>query len=244
LTFDHTAVVDVTLKITDKIFNLEASINPTATVINSQNQTSKLLNAGYNFEILPQFNAVSGRVLPDAFRTGPYSPILDKKDWTKVGASLKLKDSNGFTFDLSSFISATGDYSLGKLPLSKDPYTLDIKVPGHFEVHSKEKIGFEYKGEQFGQKQYIDPYFIEIKAGDVNQDNVIDVLDAIEIQNAWNTSNRAADINFDGTVDAKDIGFVKANYLLQNKYVENPPAAKETHDGKTLENILKELGIQ
>jgi len=244
LTFDHTAVVDVTLKVRDEIFTLDASINPTATVINSQNQTSKLLNAGYNFEILPQFNTASGQVLPDGFRTGPYSPIPDKKDWTKVGASLKLKGSSGFTFDATSSINQEGYYRVEKLPLSKDPYTLDIKVPGHFEVHSKQPVGFEYKGELFGQKQYFDPYYIDIKAGDVNQDNVIDVLDAIEIQKAWQTSNRAADINFDGIVDAKDIGFVKQNYLLQNKYVENPPAAKETHDGKTLESILKELGIQ
>lgn len=244
LTFDHSAVVDVTLKIRDENFTLGASINPTATVINSQNQTSKLLNAGYNFEILPQFNAASGRVLPDAFRTAKYSPILEKKDWTKVGASLKLKDSSGVTFDATSLINEKGDYRVEKLPLSKDPYDLEIKVPGHFEVHTKQPIGFEYNGELFGQHRYIDPYYIDLIAGDVNQDNVIDVLDAIDIQNAWQTSNRAADINFDGTVDAKDIGFVQENYLVQNKYVENPPAAKETHDDKTLESILKELGIQ
>lgn len=238
LTFDHTAVVDVTLKVRDELFTLGASINPTATVINSQNQTSKLLNAGYNFEVLPQFNAVSGRVTPDAFRASN-----DSKDWTKVGASLKLKNSSGFTFDATSSIN-DGHYTAEKLPLSKDLYTLDIKVPGHFEVHAKQPIGFEYKEELFGQNLFIYPYVVDMKAGDVNQDNVIDVLDAIEIQKAWQTSNRAADINFDGTVDAKDIGFVKENYLLQNKYAENPPAAKETHDGKTLESILKELGIQ
>ncbi|WP_045518497.1 S8 family serine peptidase [Neobacillus niacini] len=244
LTFDHTAVVDVTVKVRDEIFTLGASINPTATVINSQNQTSKLLNAGYNFEVLPQFNAVSGRVTPDGFRTSKYSSVLNPTEWIKAGASLKLKDSSGFTFDATPLISVNGDYSVGKLPLSKDPYTLDIKVPGHFEVHTKQPIGFENKGELFGQNLYIYPYLVDLKAGDVNQDNVIDVLDAIEIQKAWQTSNRAADINFDGTVDAKDIGFVKENYLLQNKYAENPPVAKETHDGKTLDSILKELGIQ
>ncbi|PEK98843.1 S8 family serine peptidase [Bacillus sp. AFS017336] len=245
LAFDHTAVVDVTLKITDEIYTLKASINPTATVLNSQNQTSKLLNAGYNFEILPQFNAAYGRVLPDGFRTARFSPILDKKDWTKVGASLKFKESNGFTFDATSLIQQSGFYRVAKLPLSKDPYIVEIKIPGHFEVHHKQEIGFEYKGENYSQNMYVSyPFDLDIKAGDVNQDNVIDVLDAIEIQNAWKTNNRAADINFDGTVDEKDIVFVKDNYLLQNKDVENPPAAKETYDGKTLESILKELGIQ
>ncbi|MFY0762382.1 S8 family serine peptidase [Metabacillus dongyingensis] len=241
LTFDHTAVVDVTLKINQETYTTGASINPTATVKNSENQTSKLLNAGYGFEILPQFNAAYGYVLPDGFRN-PANGLNEKKDWTKVGASLKFKESTGFIFDAASLIKERADYRVEKLPLSKDPYILEIKVPGHFEVHSKQYIGFEYKGELFGKNHSVNP--INITAGDVNQDNVIDVLDAIEIQNVWKTNNRAADINFDGIVDVKDIGFVQQNYQLQNNYVENPPTPKEIQDGKTLESILKELGIQ
>ncbi|MGD6791309.1 dockerin type I domain-containing protein [Sutcliffiella horikoshii] len=37
-------------------------------------------------------------------------------------------------------------------------------------------------------------------AGDVNQDGVIDVLDAIEMKNHYGTSERAADLDHDGTV--------------------------------------------
>ncbi|KON90437.1 hypothetical protein AF332_26200 [Sporosarcina globispora] len=241
VTFDHAAVVDVTFKINDEIFTTKASINPTATVKNSQGQSSNLFNAGYAFEISPQFNAAFGYVLPEGF-INPAIGVPDRKDWTKVGASLKFKESSGYVFDATSLIKERADYKVEKLPLSKDPYILEIKIPGHFEVQSKQNIGFEYKGELLGRNHYVNP--IIIKAGDVNQDNVIDVLDAIDIQKAWKTDNRAADINFDGMVDAKDIGFVKGNYLLQNKYVDNPPAPKEKHDGKTLESILKELGIQ
>ncbi|QED48137.1 S8 family serine peptidase [Cytobacillus dafuensis] len=241
VTFDQAAVVDVTLKINDETFTTKASITPTATVKNSQSQSSNLLNAGYAFEISPQFNAAFGYVLPDGFRN-PANGLYDRKDWTKVGASLKFKESSGYVFDATSLIKVGADYRVEKLPLSKDPYILEIKIPGHFEVQSKQNLSFEYKGELFGRSHYVSP--IKIKAGDVNQDNVIDVLDAIDIQKAWKTDNRAADINFDGMVDAKDIGFVKDNYLLQNKYVDNPPAPKENHEGKTLESILKELGIQ
>jgi subtilisin family serine protease len=241
LTFDHTAVVDVTLKITDENFTTLASINPTATVINGQNETSELLNAGHNLEVEPQFNSAYGFVLPDGF-INPENGLDIKKDWTKVGASLKFKESNGFTLDATPLIKERADYRVEKLPLSKDPYILEIKVPGHFEVQSKQNIGFEYKGKLFGRNHYVNP--IHITAGDVNQDNVIDVLDAIDIQKSWKTDNRASDINFDGTVDAKDISFVQQNYLLQNNYVENPPAPKEIQDGKTLESILNELGIQ
>ena len=244
LTFDHTAVVDVTLKIKDEFyFNTVASINPTATVINGQNETSELVNAGHNLEVEPQFNAAYGFVLPDGFIDPDDSNLTINKDWTKVGASLKFKEeSTGFTLDATSLIKARADYRVDKLPLSENPYILEIKVPGHFEVHSKQRIGFEYKGKLYGKNHYVNP--IHITAGDVNQDNVIDVLDAIEIQKAWNTDNRASDINFDGTVDAKDIVFVQQNYLLQNNYVENPPTPKERQDGKTLESILNELGIQ
>ncbi|WP_394139670.1 S8 family serine peptidase [Cytobacillus oceanisediminis] len=241
MAFNHTAVVDVTLKITDETFLTGTRINPTATVVNSQNQSSKLLNAGYTFEVSPQYNAAYGYVLPDGF-INPANGLHDRKDWTKVGASLKFKEASGFVLDATSLIKERADYRVEKLPLSKDPYILEIKVPGHFEVNSKQNIGFEYKGELYGMNHYVNP--IHITAGDVNQDNVIDVLDAIEIQNAWETNSRAADINFDGTVDEKDIVFVRENYLLQNESVENPPAAKEIHDGKTLESILAELGIQ
>ncbi|MCM3594817.1 dockerin type I domain-containing protein [Metabacillus idriensis] len=105
---------------------------------------------------------------------------------------------------------------------------------------SKESIGFEYKGVLYGKSTSVHS---ELTAGDVNQDNVIDVLDAIAIQEAWNTNNRAADIDFNGTVDSKDISYVKKNYFLQNSDVENAPAPTKTKDGKTLESILKELGV-
>lgn len=79
--------------------------------------------------------------------------------------------------------------------------------------------------------------------GDVNQDNVIDIHDAIAIQDAWNTNNRAADINFDEVVDANDMKFVQENYLLQNEHVKDAPVPVESTDGKTLDSILEELGL-
>ncbi|MCP3740272.1 hypothetical protein NLX69_11435 [Rossellomorea sp. BNER] len=69
-------------------------------------------------------------------------------------------------------------------------------------------------------------------------------MDAVYIQEKWGTSDRDADINFDGSVDATDIGFVKKNYLMQNPSVDNAPKVKKNYKGKTLERILQELGIQ
>jgi hypothetical protein len=49
--------------------------------------------------------------------------------------------------------------------------------------------------------------------GDVNNDNVIDIMDADYIKTYWGKEKREADINFDGGVDAKDMEFVKQLYL-------------------------------
>lgn len=47
----------------------------------------------------------------------------------------------------------------------------------------------------------------------MNQDDVIDIRDALAIQQAWNKSERASDINFDGVVNEKDMQYVVNNYL-------------------------------
>ncbi|WHZ03821.1 dockerin type I domain-containing protein [Neobacillus sp. YX16] len=77
----------------------------------------------------------------------------------------------------------------------------------------------------------------------MNQDDVIDIRDALAIQQAWNKNERASDINFDGVVNAKDMQYVVNNYLKQNPDAENPPAPVEQIDGKTLQDILTELQI-
>jgi hypothetical protein len=78
----------------------------------------------------------------------------------------------------------------------------------------------------------------------VNQANVIDIYDAIAIRDAWGTEFREADINFDGKVDAKDMKYVQKNYLKQNQHMDDSPSPRKQHQGKTLETILAELGIQ
>jgi hypothetical protein len=61
---------------------------------------------------------------------------------------------------------------------------------------------------------------------------------------ARHPSERYADINFDCTVDAADMGFVRKNYLMKNQTASNASKAKENYKGKTLDRILDLLGIQ
>ncbi|OHR66201.1 hypothetical protein HMPREF3291_12045 [Bacillus sp. HMSC76G11] len=239
--FDQKSIVDVKVKVQDEIFYPIGYIDPTAKIIDADNKTAELLHGGSRFNLKPSFNRVQGYLSPEGYYVDNGSGgFTGNRDWSKVGASVKLTNSSGDVFDASYLFDGNARFTMEKLPLSKDPYTFEVKVPGHFMTVSKELIGFEYKGVLYGKSASVHS---ELTAGDVNQDNVIDVLDAIAIQEAWNTNNRAADIDFNGTVDSKDISYVKKNYFIQNKDVENAPAPTKTKDGKTLESILKELGV-
>ncbi|MGM0854827.1 MAG: S8 family serine peptidase [Bacillota bacterium] len=236
--FDHSAIVDVQVKVQDELFTKLDALDPTVTVTNSNNEAMDLLHAGAELAVNPDFNSITGFVSPEGFDSG--SGFNVKKDWNKAGATIEFKNSSGDVYNPSS-ITENGEYSIGKLPLSKDPYEVKIQVPGHFLTKNTERIGYEYNGELYGK--YHRATNLKPVGGDVNQDNVIDIYDAIAIQDAWNTNNRAADINFDEVVDANDIKFVQKNYLLQNEQVEDAPTPVESADGKTLDSILEELGL-
>ena len=201
---DHAKVVEVTLKVQDDQYTLGAAINPIVSVMDANNQTSSVLKSGYSWKVNPQFSMARGYVTPQGFKNED-GTVTEKRDWSKVGGTVKIFDSEENEFDATSTVEENGQYVFNKLPLSTNAFTIEMKVPGHFATKEKlnSGIGFEHNGELYGQNRWIPA--LDITAGDVNQDNVIDVLDAIEIQNAWKTKKRAADINFDGTVDAPKI---------------------------------------
>lgn len=66
-------------------------------------------------------------------------------------------------------------------------------------------------------------------------------MDAVIIQANAGTNKRDADINFDGTVDSKDLAFVELNFGIKNPTVTNAPNPKENYKGRTLESIKQEL---
>ena len=167
-------------------------------------------------------------------------------DWPNSGASINLTQSNGTLFDVTpKLVKDVNRFAISKLPLTGDLWSYEFALPGHFMVKIPMMSGFEYEGTVYGQqKKLATSYFIKkAVAGDVNQDGVIDIFDAQEIQKAWGTDNRATDINWDGIVDATDIKFVQTNYLKVNPYVSNSPTPVDQVNGKTLEDILKELGV-
>ncbi|CEG29424.1 S8 family serine peptidase [Bacillus sp. B-jedd] len=241
--FDQQAVAEVTIKVSDDLFFTQGTINPTVAVTDGDNKMIRVFNAPYTFKINPQFSVVEGTIGPEGFFIGDpeWDGYLSKKDWTKVGGSVKLMDSNGQVYDATSSIDPYGKFNSKKLPVSQEPYILEMKAPGHF-LTKVEAPGAIIKDGKANAINF-NLYMTLLTAGDVNQDGAIDVLDALAVQKVWKTADRAADINFDGVVDEKDMAFVQKNYLKQNQDVENAPEPKKNADGKTLEMILAELGI-
>ncbi|TDL71018.1 hypothetical protein E2R56_18470 [Rhodococcus qingshengii] len=242
---DKVAAVDLTLRVKDSTFTTSVKLDPTVSITNSEG-TSNLIKAGYTWGLLATFSELEGPLNAEGFLNSGTTNKYKNVDWPNSGASIKLTQSNGNVFDITpNLVKEVNRFAISKLPLTGDLWSYEFALPGHFMVKIPMMSGFAYKGKIYGQEKILaSTYFIKkAVAGDVNQDQVIDINDALEIQKAWGTNTRAADINWDGTVDATDIKFVQTNYLKVNPYVSDTPAPVDQVDGKSLEDILNELGI-
>ncbi|WP_163100099.1 S8 family serine peptidase [Peribacillus alkalitolerans] len=227
--------IQLTLKVKDSVFASSAAVNPTVLYTNELGNRISLSSAGMEWMIQPTFSEVYGTLRAEA--------IAYNADWRKLGASIQLIDENGTKYDGSSSVAIFGDYRISKLPITDKPFVWELSVPGHFKMTRELPVGVEKKGVLWGQLLQYFNFNERSVAGDVNQDDVIDIKDAQAIQQAWNSNDRAADINYDGKVDAKDMEYVVKNYLKQNLDSDNPPVPVEQVDGKSLQDILIELQI-
>ncbi len=242
---DKVAAVDLTLKVKESVFTTSAKLDPTVSVTTPEGPVN-FIKAGYTWGLLSTFSELEGPLTAEGFLNPGTTNKYKNVDWPNSGASINLTQSNGTLFDVTpNLVKDVNRFAISKLPLTGDLWSYEFTLPGHFMVKIPMMSGFDYKGTVYGQqKKLASTYFIKkAVAGDVNQDGVIDIHDAQEIQKAWETDNRAADINWDGIVDATDIKFVQSNYLKVNPYVTNSPTPVDQVNGKTLEDILKELGI-
>ncbi|PGM56970.1 S8 family serine peptidase [Bacillus sp. AFS053548] len=216
-------------------------INITSAKAYVLNQSPLFINKfGRGINILPTSSILEGGFLPDGF-IAPGTLWLDyNKDYSKVGAEVYLIGQDGKRYDAT--INSSARFSIKNLPLTNQSYELVVKVPGHFERHTKvDDLVDLYEGQEVGKLKYI--FYGTMRAGDVNNDNVIDILDAAYISEKLKTNDRNADINNDGVVDVKDMEFVKDNYLLLNPdtTIHKQPTTK--YKGKVLEDYLEPLGI-
>ncbi|MGG0175854.1 S8 family serine peptidase [Gottfriedia acidiceleris] len=246
-------MVDLTLQVPKQLLPRDAisfsqydSFSPvTSTFTNVDNVTSSPFTSVTPIRILKiDQTEFIGYIHAEGFKNA--SGTLDStKDYSKSSPTLTVIDSNGKVVK-TNIVAKNGSFDITGMDPSKDDYTLIQDIPGHFTTYySKINAHYDLDDQLYGVQYRVGvestPY---ATAGDVNKDDVIDVKDALAIQTYWGTNKRSADINFDGTVDAKDLAFVEKNYLMQNPWIPAPPKPVKQYKGSTLESVKSQLGVQ
>ena len=195
-------------------------------------------------DIVSKHSVVWGYIGPEAW-LNEYGWVPSSTDISDKGIEFKVVTPDGTEYK-GDFDPTGGNtqFIIPGIPASLEEYEVVVSIPGHFESRQKVKVGKEEDGEVLGVKSRVYPGLQS--AGDVNGDQVIDIVDAFFLKNHVNKPGdrvEEADINQDGTVDATDMSFVVDNYLKQNNMVENVPSPKEKRGGKTLEDLLEELDL-
>lgn len=200
------------------------------------------------FYITPTYSVMRGTAYPEGLISGIDNtglPNMKKLNYNKIGTKVSVKDSDGQEYGVSDpfgYSSIIPSAFRTRLPITDKPFTLSIDVPGHFTFKKDIKVGLKEDGKvTAGSKPVQYPY---IPGGDVDKNNVIDVKDALYIQSYWDTNERAADINYDGAVDEQDMQYVINNYLMQNPWDNNAQKPEKKYKSKTLEDVLKEVGLR
>ncbi|WP_279663592.1 S8 family serine peptidase [Ectobacillus ponti] len=193
-------------------------------------------------DILPDFTSVTSYIQAEGFKDA--EGLMVRKDYTKVGAKVTVVDSRGKQYP--GVMDDRGQYYATGLPLTRDLFSVIQEIPGHLTMHNTFTDAFKVMdGQLYGIYKRLGTETMRTAAGgDVNGDQVIDILDALAMQEKWGTSERSADINADGTVDAKDFAFIEKNFLLQNPTVADAPKPTEKYKGKTLAMIKSMLGMK
>ncbi|WP_129690627.1 S8 family serine peptidase [Gottfriedia acidiceleris] len=251
VTFDGSAevsgdipMVDVTIKIPEMndVLSTSSFRTVTSTFTSVDNTVTKPITYIIPINILPNFSSVISYIHPESFENA--DGTLKKTDYTKIGATVTIVDSKGKSY--TGTMDNIGQFYITGLPITKDKFTVITDIPGHFNTYGKfDRLYNTIDGFMYGIGKRIGVETIDdATAGDINKDNVIDINDALAIETFWGTNKRSVDINFDGTVDAKDFAYVEKNYLMQNPAVDNAPKPVKKSKGKTIDTIKSELGIQ
>jgi hypothetical protein len=212
------------------------------TIDQSNVQTNNVYTYMETFKLKPTYSRLWGSLQFE----GMLNPLTGGRNYAidhrTIGAKVTVTSYDGKTIVEAPLINKTGSYVAGGMKADNNAYTVTVDVPGHFTMSKSIVLSYDVRGEIIGRDM---SYLLSpAKAGDVNKDNVIDVLDAIELQKNWGKNTSGSDLNFDGIVDQKDMNYVIQNYGLQNDSVSNAPKAKDTYRGVTLNMVLSQLGLK
>ncbi|WP_341357501.1 S8 family serine peptidase [Rossellomorea sp. y25] len=208
------------------------------TDVNGQTTNLKGYFEGQYPELLRSYSEIRGDIKAQGF-FGTDGKYDNGTDYSNAPVSIKVTDWEGNVHD--GEMVRNNDF-VAKLPVTDKPFQIEVNIPGHFPVKSTFTIYDQREDKVVGTWHGL-PLRTQ-DAGDINQDSVIDIMDAIEMKNSWGTDEQHSDLNFDGTVDAKDFELVEYNFLEADPGVDSAPKPVEKYKGKSLDDIKNELGIE
>lgn len=231
-------MLDVTFKVTDNKWTNFAGFNSTSNrYIDANGKTVPAQGYIEGLKLLNQTGIITGGFVGQGFLK-PDTSIDFSRDYTQVGASVELVSPDGTEY--TTDISTRGFFRYDNIPVNPEPYTLKVNIPGHFPYYEKIMVNTEEDGQLTGTLTNTTAFTY---AGDVNQDDVIDIFDALFLKEKWQSDDRSADINDDGIVDQKDWSYVETNYLMRNHTLDELKDVVKNDQGMTLEKVKKELGM-
>jgi len=124
----------------------------------------------------------------------------------RAGVLVALSNATEYGYDTLSTNIITDNYTL--LNVADGTYDLSI-------THDR-YLDFTYTGLVL-TSDILDLTRLELRGGDVEKDNLIDIFDASLVGlNYGSAGNNAADANFDGTVNIQDLAMIGGNFDLQS----------------------------
>ncbi|WP_010198830.1 S8 family serine peptidase [Bacillus sp. m3-13] len=236
-----TAVAKLTIKVKDDNYALYTFFNNSqASYMDLEEQSINMISTIDHVRIKPSYSKISGSIAPPkALQQEGRPSWRPGLNASNIGAEVYVVDQEGNRHDAA--INTSSQLYVEKLPLTLKEMQFIAKIPGHFTSYQEFRVGFpDDTGKVVGQ-WYSGISVGELTPGDVNEDGVIDIHDALLIEEQWGTNYRAADINFDQVVNATDLQFVLDNYLMVNASASETPVPAKEHNGRTIEDIYEEL---
>ncbi|ASK63529.1 peptidase S8 [Virgibacillus phasianinus] len=234
--------LDVTFKVVDDNYYMQNDKldvkNLTYQKIGETEHTTIPVLAYDTFAFISKHSTVQGYMYPEALLND--QGWLPRLDYAGMGANIYAIGPNGKKYEGS--IDDRAYYTFSGLPVSEEPYKIIAEFPGHLDSVLTLKVAENLNGELVGQNLTEN---LEVNyAGDINGDNVIDILDVMRVVAHYDKKNKKADINQDGIVDEMDIRFIEKNFLRIGPNARDNVKPKEKLGRKGLDDFLKSLGLE
>lgn len=237
LTGAEMPLLKVTYEVTGEQWTTSAGLNTGTTYAVDTQDTRTPLNIQFygSVRMLNPESTFGARPAAEALLTKGYA-YDSARDYSLDGFEATLTAPDGTRS--TPKVGKDARLSAGGLAPAAEPYRFEVAVPGHFTWYEDVDLGLHGYGDVAGTSGSSTAALV---AGDVNGDDVIDVRDAAAVYAARGSSDRAADIDHDGTVDDRDLNWVVTNYLRQNSTAPRVTDPVKTLHGMTLEDYLSRM---